>query len=356
MAGKRISVKWRVCFWTIGATIGVWLFFAYGMPLVWPVLLGYALACIVRPMVYWLEANWHLKRQVGIVILLILILGILILAAVLFIRTLLVQVLALASKSDQLLQMLSELGERVCSIVGGWFGIDPKQCELWMEEAIRQLGKIGQSLGMEQVTVHATGLVVGIGEFVVDCVLIWITAYYFARDKEKTANWRKQFLFRDEVNLVCHQLKIALVAYGKSQLVLWLLISFLSVLGLWILGNPYCVLLGILIGFLDALPFIGTGIILFPWGVISLLQGKIYLGIGLLLLFIITYFTRELLEPRLMGNGMGISSFASLLAIYVGFQVFGLLGIFYGPVAYVLILTIVKEACNLPRNGAKSNL
>ena len=347
MGKRQISIKWKVWFWTLGAVLGVWIFFAFGMPVLWPILLGYALACIVRPMVYWLETHWHIKRQIAIVVLLFLLLSILITAVVWLVGTTVRQLLVLLDHTDQMLAMLSEMGNGICDWVSRWFPVSPEQCRQWLDNAVGQLGK--QSGDVGQITGHAARIVNIVGSLIVDGVLAWITAYFFARDNEKIGEWRKRFLYRDEVNLICHQLKVALVAYCKSQLTLWGLISVTCVIGLWLLGNPYCLLLGLGIGILDAIPFVGTGVVFVPWAIFSFIQGNLYQGIGLTVLFLITYFIRELLEPRLMGNGMGISSFASLLAIYIGFQVFGLFGIFYGPVAYVLIVTIVKEACNLPR-------
>lgn len=121
-------------------------------------------------------------------------------------------------------------------------------------------------------------------------------------------------------------LKVVGAAYGKTQIIILAATTAICIAGLFFLGNPYYGLLGVVIGLLDALPFIGTGTILFPWAAVCLLRHKTKQGIALLGIYVVCYLLRQLLESRMMGREAGLSPFLTLAAIYIGIQLFGLLG------------------------------
>ena len=133
----------------------------------------------------------------------------------------------------------------------------------------------------------------------------------------------------------------------KSQLIIMFVTCLLCILALWMIGNPYAIAIGILIGLLDALPFIGTGLILIPWTLIELLNQNYINALVIGLLFIVCSLSRELLEPRLIGKKLGIYPIVIMLAIYVGIKLYGVSGIITGPVSllimYELICRFTKE-------------
>ena len=92
-----------------------------------------------------------------------------------------------------------------------------------------------------------------------------------------------------------------------------------------------------LAGILDALPFIGTGIVLVPLGIQQFLQGQYFRAFFCLLLYVVCIFVRELLEPKLIGKKVGVPPIAILLSIYAGIKLFGIWGIIGGPLGFVMI-------------------
>ena len=130
-----------------------------------------------------------------------------------------------------------------------------------------------------------------------------------------------------------------------------LMTTFLCILGLFLIGNPYSVLLGIGIGLLDALPIFGTGTVLLPWGIFSLVQRRWRHGVVILGLYIVCYFLRQLMEAKIMGNQVGLSALESLLSMYVGFKLFGIIGFLLGPIGFLIIedlLSIYGEQNGMP--------
>ena len=92
----------------------------------------------------------------------------------------------------------------------------------------------------------------------------------------------------------------------------------------------------------DILPIFGTGTILIPWAAVCLLTGSFSQAAGLVVIYVLTYFLRELLEARMMGKQMGIGSLEMMSAMYAGLKLFGIWGLFLGPIGWILIKEIDK--------------
>ena len=129
----------------------------------------------------------------------------------------------------------------------------------------------------------------------------------------------------------------------RSQFIIILVVAVVCSLGLLIIGNDYYILFGVIIGILDALPLIGVGAVMIPWSIIYVFMGNYYKAAILMIVFVFCYFIREYLEPRLMGKQIGITPIASLISIYVGYRLFGFLGMIVGPLMYVLIREVVGK-------------
>lgn len=143
--------------------------------------------------------------------------------------------------------------------------------------------------------------------------------------------------------LLGRRLAVTGSAWLKTQSVIFLMTSSLSMLGLLLIGNPYYILGGIGIGVLDALPIFGTGTALVPWSILLLFKREWGHALILFGLYLLCYFLREFTEAHLMGKKMGLSPLETLAAIYVGLQLFGLFGFLLGPIGLLIIKDFVEE-------------
>ena len=115
-------------------------------------------------------------------------------------------------------------------------------------------------------------------------------------------------------------------------------ITFLQLLcGLLILGVDYAFTIALFTAVADALPVIGVGTILIPWGLIELAGGNFYVGFGLLIIFAIVSVSRQIIEPRVVGVNLGISPLATLAAMYAGYKLIGVLGMFAAPMLAIIV-------------------
>ena len=146
---------------------------------------------------------------------------------------------------------------------------------------------------------------------------------------------------------VLAQLRQALSGWFRTQGLLMLVTFGELLLALVLLGTSAPLLSAALIALVDALPVLGAGVVLLPWAVGALLGGRTGTALGLLALYAIVCLVRSLLEPKLLGERMGLHPLAALGAMYVGFQALGLLGMLLGPLALVVLQQL--RACGVVR-------
>ena len=128
-----------------------------------------------------------------------------------------------------------------------------------------------------------------------------------------------------------------LLFFFKAQAIILAVVSIICMVGFYFVGVKTFVLVGILTGILDVLPFVGTGITLQPFMLWKYINGEVAKGTILLVTFLVSATARELLEPKLIGKRMNILPVLILLAVYAGVQVFGILGVFLGPFYLMLV-------------------
>ena len=190
------------------------------------------------------------------------------------------------------------------------------------------------------------------GAFFAGAVVTVIAVVLTVKDWDTLKEGFQSSFLWEELSLVVRKLKYVGRVYLKSQLMIMFLTAVICGVGLWLMKNPYAALLGVVIGLLDALPLFGTGTVFLPWILVCLLQGSYIQGAELAAIYLICYFLREFLEARFMGNGIGITSLESLISIYAGFYLFGILGFLLGPIGYLIIKELTGQwLTNRPLSG-----
>ena len=115
-------------------------------------------------------------------------------------------------------------------------------------------------------------------------------------------------------------------------------ITFIELfIGFTIIGLNNALLMALLISLLDLLPIVGTATFLVPWGIIVIIQGDLLVGIGLIVIAIVVSVIREAIQPKIVGSQIGLNPLLTLLTMYVGLKVFGLLGMFLVPLTAIFL-------------------
>lgn len=135
----------------------------------------------------------------------------------------------------------------------------------------------------------------------------------------------------------------ALGGYFRSQLLLALIAFIVMFTALGIYGQPYALLIALLLGIIDLLPIVGTISVLLPWGIISLASGDLNKGIFLLVLGVVFFLFRRIIEPKIVGSQTGLHPLAALISMFVGLQFSGVWGAIMGPVILMLLVGIYRS-------------
>lgn len=145
--------------------------------------------------------------------------------------------------------------------------------------------------------------------------------------------------------------KTALAGWFKAQLKLSAITYCIVTLGFLLLRIPYAPFWAILVALVDAVPLFGTGTVLLPWALVCLFQQAHFRSIGLLCLYGATFFTRTILEPRLVGRHLGLDPLVTLLFLYLGYRFWGIAGMLFSPMLAAAITAVSRKDVENPSNG-----
>lgn len=295
----------------VGLALLLFLFLKYVFPLISPFLLAYLSVYAVYPLLYKLEEKWKIKKAItmfcllGIFVILLLGVGWLV-------------ILATGGSVEEFLPVILEWKDRIFITSGSAFFQDLLP-EL-LKNTVSYVGKVFPVFAY-------------IGIYLVATILM---AKDFDGLMIKVRRVGALDTFMDVVGKILRTAGL----YLKAQLILILIIVAVCSTGFYFIGISSPILLGVLTGIMDALPFIGTAIVLVPSSLLFFLEKEITKGVVCLILYLICVMVRELLEPRLVGKGLGIFPVVLLISLYAGMKLFGVAGIIKGPLAVVLYKNI----------------
>jgi sporulation integral membrane protein YtvI len=127
----------------------------------------------------------------------------------------------------------------------------------------------------------------------------------------------------------------ALTGFIKAEFIIFLVMMFCSILGLYFLKTKYFIIMGIITGLFGILPVLGVGIILVPWAFFAFIAGNNVFAIELLLLTALITVIRHVIEPKILGDKIGLDPLFVLISMYNGLETTGIIGLIIGP--FILI-------------------
>lgn len=318
-------------------TGAVFFFLKYISPLISPILIAMLFVMIFGPTLKGMQKRLHIHRQLAAVILLVLavvlLVGLLWILSSWIIGSLPEWLLSLDALEEELWKAVHSL----CDVIERIFGIDSIYLESTVFYHIQEGLDYIQVQVLPEILSQSFTYLKFFAAFGAFLTTFLIAAVLLARDYDSIMN---RLLDKEEchvlLEVICGVIRY-IATYVKSQLIIMAIIVGTAAVVLWIAGIEQGVLWGLLAGFLDAIPFIGTSIVLIPLAISQLLSGSYARAVVCIILYVVCIFIRELLEPRLIGKQTGISPVAVLISIYAGVRLFGLWGIIKGPLGLILI-------------------
>lgn len=297
-----------------------------------PFLIGWFIAMIANPLVHFLDKKVKILRSFSSIAIIVVVLGGIVAALCWMVSWLGKQVVDLMENlpvlESAMRNQASVLEDKMTSFVE----VLPLEISVSINDVGTKLidylaGYIG-NISRPMISA-AGGFVSGIPSALVYLIVTILSAYFFLTDKEKIGNTVADVMpdsFKEKADLMKSRAARLVGGYFFAQLKIMFLIYVILVIGFLILGVDYAGLIALLVAVLDFLPVFGTGTVLIPWTIVELIMGNYLLGAGMLVLYGVTLLGRQLLQPKLVGDAMGLNPLATLFFMYLGFRFSGITG------------------------------
>lgn len=223
-------------------------------------------------------------------------------------------------------------------------GVDAVVLEEKIMTAARSIGEQISDEAIPKAIVISGDVIAVFAAIGIYWAVFFIFSVLLAKDYDEiVAHWRSKHWFARIRELYDKTVRM-IFSYIKAQLIIMSVIGGICSVVFWWAGFHMPFLWGYVVGFLDMLPFIGTGITLLPLALFELVMGRTVLAVVFVLLYVVCYFAREFMEPRLIGQRIGIHPLIILMSVFLGVKLYGLLGIVTGPLSYLLIRELTEQS------------
>lgn len=308
-----------------------------------PFLVGYIIALIASPLVKFFEEKMKIRRKAGTVFVIIAVLALVVLAVYAVGAKLVEQVMGLtAALPDMWSSMEADFKQ-----IGANMEIFLSRLPLDMKDRINGIVAQMDSLMAEVLSSISTPTISAVGSFakqlpsmLIAVIMCLLSAYFFVAEKDYMSCFVRKYMPESLMNrwdLLKRSLKRAVGGYFKAQFKIEIFVYMELLIGLSILGIDYAILIALGIAALDFLPFFGTGAVMVPWAVIKFLSADYKMTIGLLIIWGGGQLLRQLIQPKIVGDSIGVPPIPTLFLLYIGYKAGGVLGmIFAVPIGIIL--------------------
>ena len=309
-----------------------------------PVLAGWLIAQIANPLVHFLERHLHIVRKhssFGIIFGAIFLIVLACYYAALWIfREAGDLVGRLPVYYQALVQGLDRIAENLQGIATRMPPETREKIADFTDHFTEYLGQIIGSLGGG--TVEAAGNAAkNIPSLLVSFLFVLLFAYFFIAQRERVHRIAGKILPKEageQLKLVWKNMKYAVGGYFRAQFKIMGIVGVILAVGFLLMRIEYAILLAALIALMDFLPMLGTGTALLPWALFCALSDALPRAAGLLILYVITQVTRQLIQPKMVGDSIGVDTLTTLFLLFIGYRLSGLLGMIIAVPAGLILL------------------
>ncbi|MFA9465456.1 MAG: sporulation integral membrane protein YtvI [Velocimicrobium sp.] len=349
MRGKDVYIKIMVDF-LIALVVVLFIVFAVPKTIRFflPFVIGWIIAMIANPVVKFLEKKVKIVRKHSSAIFIIVAIAAVVCLCYFGISFLGRQIISLINDLPDLFNRFQIQISITKENLSGVYRVMPSNVQLFLDDFINNLMKyLGDAIGnMSQFSAADAGsLMKNVAETFLMAIITIMSAYFFIADRDKLLNGLKDLMpdsLQERANLVKNNFAMAIGGYFKAQFKIMLVIVVILFVGFEILQIDYSFLLALGVAFLDFLPVFGTGTVLFPWALIDLISGNYFEAACLIIIYLVCQVIRQILQPKMVGDSIGLSPLATLVFLFVGYRIKGVLGMIIGIPIGMAVINLYK--------------
>lgn len=297
-----------------------------------PFVIGWVIAMIANPLVRFLEKRLKIVRKHSSAMIMILVIGGIFLGGYFLIAKIVIE----SSRFVKDLPDLYVSAEAEIRIVMERFSrlldLLPENTQMALtdigNDISEYMGTLIQEIGAP--TMAAAGNVAkNIPSALIQVIVTVISSYFFIADRDRLMERVRKIIpdtVERNVDFVYSHFKTVVGGYFKAQFRIMGVVAVILFIGFLILGVEYGILWALLISILDFLPFFGTGTALIPWALVKFFAGEYQYGVGLVIIYLVSQLIRQVIQPKIVGDSMGLNPLLTLFFMYIGFKFRGIAG------------------------------
>ncbi|MFC4102788.1 sporulation integral membrane protein YtvI [Paenibacillus xanthanilyticus] len=346
---------WRALFVLFAVAVTI-LLLIYVTPLVYPFVIGWLLAYAINPLVTGMQRKWKVPRWLGVTVTLLLFVAAMLTVVSALITRIVVEIITLSKSLNSTIEWWRRQFEQFVAApeiqdlidkLSTFYNENPNYQDT-INSRISDTANLVASKSSAILTSILNGIVALISSLpnvATILVVVLLAAFFISKDwyrhTNKMSSWFPQPI-RQSTSVVWIDLQKALFGYLRAQFIMISITACVVTAGLLILNVDYAITIGLLIGLVDLLPYLGVGAAMIPWIAYTFIYGDISLGIGLSILYAVILIARQMLEPKVLASSVGLDPLPTLIAMFVGLKLFGVFGLIIGPVSLVILSAIHK--------------
>lgn len=323
-----------------------------------PFVAGWIVAWIAGPLVHFFESRLKIRRKAGSAVVIVLVIGLVVFSLYLVGGKLAKEAVGLINSLPEMWENAEEDFQEISRNFAVIYNKLPEDVQQRLAgfggDITAFFGDIVGSISMP--TIAAVGnFAKQLPSILIGVIMALLSSYLFVAERNNITAWFGRVCpksIQDRYRIVKRSLVKAVGGYLKAQLKIELWMYLLLVIGLAVLKVDYVLLIAFLIAFLDFIPFFGTGTVLVPWAILKILSTDYKMAVGLLIIWGVGQLARQLIQPKIVGDSIGVAPIPTLFLLYIGYRLGGVVGMIVAVPLGLIVYTMYEEgAFDTTRNS-----
>lgn len=314
-----------------------------------PFIVGWIISLIASPVVHFFEEKLRVRRKAMTAVVIVAVLAVVVLLVYLLCAKLVKEGVNFVNELPNIWNSILAEFNKVGANLQGVYDRMPADMQATVDDILVELGNYvdGIMSRSELPSFEAVGNAAKqIPDIFLSVVICLLSAYFFVADKGYMSAVAQKYVpasVRYHFDLIRRSFKNAVGGYFRAQFKIECWVYILLVIGLMILGVNYAFLVAFGIAVLDFLPVFGTGTVMLPWAVIELLSNNYRMMFGLLAIWLIGQLVRQVIQPKIVGDSIGMDAIPTLFLLYIGYRAAGVLGMILAVPIGIILVNLYEE-------------
>lgn len=314
-----------------------------------PFVVGWVISLIAAPMVQFFEKKVKLKRKAGSAFVIVVVIGLVVLLLYL-VGSILVE--ELVGFIDSIPSIWAS-AEADFDDIGKNLNVIYRRLPSDLQDSILEVSEQIAGYAGELFGKISTPTIAAVGNFakqlptvLIGIIMALLSSYLFVAERDTIAEWFRRNTpasIQSRYNIMKRSFVKAVGGYFKAQLKIEVWMYLLLFVGLSILRVEYAFLIALGIAVMDFFPFFGTGTIMVPWAIIKILSSDYQMAIGLLIIWGVGQLARQVIQPKIVGDSIGVAPIPTLFLLYIGYKVSGVIGMIIAVPIGLIVFTMYQE-------------